>query len=84
LPIDITIQKTWELFKQQGGCCALSGLPLDIRDGSASLDRIDNTRGYGSGNIQWIHKTLNHMKNDFPQPRFLELCRLVAKHKGII
>ena len=50
---------------------------------SASLDRIDNTKGYVAGNVQWLHKDINWMKGRFTQPRFLALCRAVALHRGL-
>lgn len=83
----ITIEYAWRLFLKQKRCCALSGLPLAMSKDriahTASLDRIDSTKGYVQGNIQWVHKDINRMKNIFPQPRFIELCTAVALHKGI-
>jgi len=88
LAFDLTIEEAWELFEEQGGLCALTGLPLSQRPSSggaptaesASLDRIDNTRGYSPDNVQWVLKDINWMKGTFTQDRFLELCRAVAQH----
>lgn len=64
------------------GTCALSGLPIRIgrhsRDNTASLDRIDSSKGYIRGNVQWLHKDVNWMKNTLDQQRFVELCKAVA------
>jgi hypothetical protein len=88
IEFDITIEYCWELFQRQGGKCALTGLPLVMnghkqrmngKKQTASLDRIDSTKGYVPGNIQWIYVTLNRMKNDTPQDEFVALCRLVAR-----
>jgi len=62
---DITIDYAWNLFLDQKGRCALTGLPLSLNEKkcSASLDRINNSKGYVAGNVQWVHKDINIMKN---------------------
>lgn len=90
LPFTITIEDAWELFQSQGGKCALTGMPLSLvtiknkapSAESASLDRIDNERGYETGNIQWLHKDINWMKGRFSQDYFIDMCRAVAAHNG--
>lgn len=86
LPFNITIEDAWEQFQKQGGHCALTGMPLvpdtlknKYSNRSASLDRIDNTKGYEKDNIQWVHKDINWMKGRFPLARFIELCCAVAE-----
>lgn len=74
----ISIQYLWKLFLEQSRQCALSHLPLDIRT-TASLDRIDNNRGYVNGNVQWVHKDINFMKQDLSQAEFIHYCKLVSK-----
>jgi hypothetical protein len=46
---------------------------------TASLDRIDNDKGYVKSNIQWIHKDINYMKRILSQKKLIEYCNLVAK-----
>lgn len=82
---DITIEYEWELYEKQGGRCALTGLPIPLsctRSASsiASLDRIDAKIGYVIGNVQWVHKDINRMKNVFDQDYFIAMCRAVAAH----
>ena len=88
-PIDfsVSIEYLWALFEEQGGKCAISGIPLqfpptlspdDRRLQTASLDRIDNTLGYVAGNVQWVHKHINMMKRDLAQSYFIQLCKVVA------
>ena len=85
----ITIKAAWELFEKQNRCCALSGRSLVFRKGSrstdttASLDRIDSSKGYVPGNLQWIHKRLQRMKSDFEPSEFIEWCRAIATHRDI-
>jgi hypothetical protein len=86
IEVTITIEQAWELFLRQDRRCALTGLPLHFpkkahADGTASLDRIDSGRGYELGNVQWVHKHVNLMKNKFDQNYFISLCRAVAEHK---
>lgn len=74
------------MFLKQNRKCILSGIELKIANGNngntASIDRIDNTKGYELGNVQWVHKHINFMKRDYEQNYFIELCKKVAeKHK---
>lgn len=90
LDFDVSVEYLWELFVSQEGKCALTGLELtlDARPGSlnkngfqrsdASLDRIDNTKGYIDGNLHWVHKDINRMKSDFTLELFIEYCYLIV------
>lgn len=44
----------------------------------ASLDRLDSDRGYIPGNVQWLTKWANIMKNGLSQEEFIHLCHRVA------
>lgn len=44
----------------------------------ASLDRIDSEHGYAEGNVQWVCKWMNIMKNGLDNDEFVHLCHLVA------
>ena len=82
--IEITIEDAWNLFVAQGYRCALTNLPITLgsmKTKTASLDRIDSSRGYVKGNIQWVHKDINKMKNTFSQEYFIKMCKLVAKEQ---
>lgn len=87
LEFRITPEEVWGLFISQNRKCALTGLPLAFStlscgsDGTASLDRIDATQGYVAGNIQWVHKDINMMKQALSTEKFVEYCRLVAQNK---
>lgn len=80
---DITIDYAWQLYLSQNKKCSLSGVPIKFantnRDkATASLDRIDNTQGYIEGNVQWVHKDINLMKQKFTQKYFIEMCEKIA------
>ena len=89
--VSVSLNFVDTLYKDQGMQCSLTGLPLafpstSARDasvrslGNASLDRIDSSQGYVSGNVQWLHKAVNNMKGALPQDAFISLCHLVAEH----
>jgi len=85
---DLSIDDINDLFIKQNKKCAITNMPLimkkDTNDsvGNASLDRIDSSKGYVRGNIQWIHKDVNKMKMDLPQDYFFELCLLIVKSQA--
>lgn len=82
LPFDITLDFILSLLKSQGNCCTLSGLPIEIEDGTASLDRIDSSRGYTTDNVQWVHRTINFMKQEMSQEDFILFCQHVSAYTG--
>jgi hypothetical protein len=49
---------------------------------TASADRIDSSRGYVEGNVQWVHKWINLMKLDHSQHDFISYCAAVAIHNS--
>lgn len=81
---DLTADGVEQLYVNQGGLCALTGIPIKLRINSkefeftASLDRIDSKGGYTMDNVQWVHKWINSMKSDLHQSKFIELCRAVV------
>lgn len=91
LEFSITINYAWDLFEQQKGICALSGVPIIMdrhfsqnrafkKIQTASLDRIDSDKGYIEGNVQWIHCTLNKMKSNLQENQFIEWCKKVIDY----
>jgi len=86
---NITIKFAWELFLKQNQKCALSGIELifarSVREWwhggtTASLDRIDSSKGYTEDNVQWVHKEINLMKQGLPEDRFFTLCKLIVEN----
>jgi hypothetical protein len=87
LPFRITIQYAWALFLKQKKLCALTGAPItlspsrvDAGASTASLDRIDSSKGYICGNVQWVHVTINLMKSSLRESEFVSWCRQVSKY----
>jgi hypothetical protein len=86
IALEIDKEYVWELFLAQDGTCALSGVPITLpvttlASGTASLDRIDSSKGYIEGNVQWVHKDVNKMKNALDQDYFVSMCEKIASHK---
>lgn len=84
LEFNVSIEYLWDLFIKQNKKCALTGLELvlarDFRKQvqSASIDRIDNNKGYVESNVWWVNKDINTLKTDFTLNRFIELCSMVS------
>lgn len=89
LNFEISVKYAWKLFLSQDKKCALTGVELKFptrcwsKDGTASLDRIDSTRGYVRGNIQWVHKEINMMKQQYSIEKFFDWCNRVVKHNKL-
>lgn len=87
---DLTIKYLYELYIKQEKKCALSNLEIELPSFSlikskclnlGSIDRIDSSKSYTEGNVQWVHKDINKMKMDLDQEQFLKLCKLVAQYR---
>lgn len=91
---NMTMQDLWNLFKEQQAKCALSGLPIKLvklvgneRDSirkqiTASLDRIDSSKGYTMDNVQWVHKWINVMKGAMSDQQFIFICNKVSENNN--
>ena len=87
---DLDKEWLWNLYIEQEKKCKMSGLDIFLdrsygrnRKGSkgekviqtASLDRIDSSRGYLKDNVQWVHKAINLLKMDLDQEIGRASCR---------
>lgn len=81
-----------ELWEIQKGVCPFTGWELRLPRGSegwtpknplsstsASLDRIDNSKGYLQGNVRFIAVIANYARNNFPDQAVFDFCNAVAK-----
>lgn len=85
LSFNLTMEELWSLYVNQKQRCALTDKPINLswstkESQTASLDRIDSSKEYVIENVQWVHKDINKMKNNFNQNYFVEMCKLVYKH----
>jgi len=88
LPFEITIEYAWELFLKQDRRCSISGELLTMwgkingkYTGTASLDRIDSSKGYIEGNVQWVDKKLQHIKRNMKDEDFIAICKKIAAYQ---
>lgn len=87
---DVDIEYLWDIFLKQNKKCALSNLDIYMNEKcdekkykTATLDRIDSKYGYIKGNVQWVHRDINKMKNNFPEDYLIKMCELVYKNSQI-
>ena len=95
IDVSIDISDLENLFHQQKGRCAYTDLELkfsDVQSGinhkrvidqTASVDRIDSTKGYHKNNIQFVHKTVNTMKWDLDENEFLDLVHKIYRYRQV-
>ena len=86
---DVTPEYLYNLLKSQNFKCALTGdnlLPKDDsldhirKDLPLSLDRIDSSKGYVRGNLQWVTKRANWMKGDMSMKELFEICNKIINY----
>ena len=85
LTFNVSKEFLWDLFNKQNGKCALSGVDINLekhfKNGkqTASLDRIDNKRGYEEDNVQWVHKNINLFKRGYDEKKLFDYCKKIYK-----
>lgn len=91
--IEFNLSKAYlyRLYTKQNNKCALSGVDIKFSENyndhltggnSASLDRIDSSKGYVKGNVQWVHKKLNIMKQAMNNEEFVNWCRIISEYNS--
>lgn len=86
LEFTLTNKDLQELIEKQNFKCALTGEELTTQfkhncaEYNASLDRIDSSKGYIEGNVQWVTKDINFAKYKMSQEDFINLCKKVVDY----
>jgi hypothetical protein len=83
MSVFVSIEDIDQLWKDSEGKCALTGLPIRMGE-DASLDRIDSSKSYEKGNLQWVHKHIQLMKSALAQDYFVKMCRMVSEHSKLL
>lgn len=95
LEFNLTKEYLWKIYIQQNRKCALSGINIEFctkhfsqpkyftAHQTASLDRIDSTKGYIEGNVQWVHKNVNQMKWNYNQIDFIKICGQIYNYNQL-
>lgn len=78
---DLTYEYLKGIYDGQKGLCAYSDLPLSLEANqfnTISLDRINSQLGYIKGNVQLVCAMVNHMKLDYEEKDFLDMCNAIS------
>ena len=83
----VTIDHLVEIWNTQQGKCCFTGVKLSLpRDANytivtpnhkASVDRIDNEKGYVNGNIRFVSHTVNNLRNSMSDKLVYEFFELL-------
>ena len=79
LKFGLTIEYLDKLIQSQKFQCYLSGITISVDYKTASLDRIDSSKGYIKNNIAWCHKDINRIKSNFSNEYFIDICTKVHR-----
>jgi len=85
LGFDIDLGYLLGVYERQSGICAISGVKMTHLAGSGrvltniSIDRIDSSKGYLRGNVQFVCDIVNRMKSDMSQADLLSWCRNILR-----
>lgn len=79
LNFSVSLEDVIQLFNKQNHKCPYTNMVISFQDGTASLDRINGDLGYINGNLQWVYKPVNFMKNAMNHNDFIELCSMIHK-----
>lgn len=85
LEFSVDIKYLWELFINQNKKCFYTGREIGfvskIKDRglqTASLDRINNNKGYVTDNLCWVHREINIFKSKNNHQHFIDLCKEIS------
>ena len=86
--LDITPEYLKEVFENQNGMCVYTKVPMKLwnyktKGGNdkiytASLDRIDSSKGYIKGNVQFISMAANLFKSTMSHEETIRFCKIIA------
>jgi hypothetical protein len=89
---DLTVEFLKKLWEEQNGICPLTGWQLKLPAGTgiawaesspsnASLDRIDNSKGYVEGNVRFIAYMANIARQSFSDEQLKHFCKAVVNNE---
>jgi hypothetical protein len=88
--VGVTLEDLRDVWNLQQEKCPYLGIKLTLNSygkikkdpiTSASLDRIDSSKGYIKGNIQWVSRAVNYMKNDMSGNDLLRIFDLIVENR---
>jgi DNA-directed RNA polymerase subunit N (RpoN/RPB10) len=89
----VTLEDLKEAWEKQKGICPFTGWQLELKTHStcknplhpkhASIDRIDNSKGYTKENIRWVSVMFNFARNKFEDDDVLLFCNAVSDNQHL-
>lgn len=80
----VSLELVLGMWNDQHGRCAVTGRPMTHIYGqgrnimtNASIDRIDNSRGYERDNIRLVCKAVNYMKHSMSDGELADWCQAI-------
>tara|TARA_Y100000310_G_C20283893_1_gene623895 strand:- start:33 stop:572 length:540 start_codon:yes stop_codon:yes gene_type:complete len=90
---NIDLEYLKQLWEEQSGICPFTEWKLTLPAGSsvrkdktvyrASLDRIDNSKGYIKGNLRYVSIMANYCRNEFSDEEVKLFCEAVTSTKKV-
>lgn len=90
IPFDVTTDYLVYLWEEQGGRCAVSGIPMKLATNGqeepwlASIDRIRPADGYVITNLRLVTWMVNRGLSGWGDERFIEMCRAVVDQQEFV
>lgn len=81
---DVTAHDLDAMLVDTGWRCAVSGIPFDPPGKgpfAPSVDRIDASRGYQSGNVRVVCNIVNYAMNEWGEAALWKLIDLAENHR---
>jgi hypothetical protein len=92
-PCLVSREDIWRMFREQGGCCLLSGIPfspepffndsLVTRPFAPSLDRMNAAWGYERDNVRLVCTIANFAMNRWGEAVLFQLAQGIVSHQGL-
>ncbi len=85
----LSLQDLKDLWEKQNGVCPYSGVSMVLpthsnttvpHDVAASLDRINSSLGYQVGNVQFVVRAINLMKNTMTHEQTVQFLQTITNH----
>lgn len=86
---DLSLDYLEEVWNNQEGICPYTKINLLLNTHSyrnpdiryvASLDRIDNSKGYIKGNVQFVSLAINYMKSNLTHDETMEFLKHISSN----
>lgn len=82
---NLTLEYLKSLWETQRGVCPYTGILMSLSKlhgikhtpNSSSLDRIDSSKGYIEGNVEFVCLFINYGKNGFSKEQTIDFLRLI-------